>query len=168
MGSEAGAVAPEVGLGDMEKASSLEDGWAGGQEDFFSLPGPPQAEGPEEGQGCLSRRQCDLLCGGQGTGRGGGERSCPLASQLILSSASPFSGGRGGTEGTVRGSRVREGPHPLSSVSLLVCSGQASASFPCHIGCWSKGLAALSPNFKGGSPVAVAGSRTSLSGHWRP
>lgn len=72
MGSEAGAVgavAPEVGLGDMEEASSLEDRWAGGQEDF-SLPVPLWAEGPEEGQGCLSRRQRDLLCAGQGTGRG--------------------------------------------------------------------------------------------------
>lgn len=110
VGSEAGAVAPEVGLGDMEEASSLEDRWAGGQEDFFSL--PPWAEGPEDGQGYFSRRQCDLLCAGQGTGQGKG--SCPLASQLIPSSASPFSGGRGGTEETVRGSRAREGQHPLS------------------------------------------------------
>lgn len=46
MGSEAGAVAPEVGLGDPEEASSLEERRrAGGQEDFFSLPGPLWAEG---------------------------------------------------------------------------------------------------------------------------
>lgn len=63
-------MAPEVGLGDTEEASSLEDRWAGGQKDFFSRPVPPWAEGPEEGQGCLSRRQCDLLWAGQGTGRG--------------------------------------------------------------------------------------------------
>lgn len=30
VGSEAGAVAPEVGLGDVEEASSLEDGWGDG------------------------------------------------------------------------------------------------------------------------------------------
>lgn len=135
-----------------------------GQEDFFSLPVPPWAEGPEEGQGCLSRRQCDLLWAGQGTGRGKG--SCPLASQLTPSPASPFSGGRGGTEGPGRGSRAREGPHPLSSVHLagLLRSGDSFPSTP-----WaarSEGLAALSPNFKGGPPVAVARSRTSLSGHW--
>lgn len=101
-----------------------------GQEDFLSL--PPWAEGLEEGQGCLSRRQCDLLCAGQGTGRGKG--LCPLASQLIPSSASPFSGGRGGTEGLVRGSTAREGPHPLSSVHLagLLRSGHSFLSMPCR------------------------------------
>lgn len=54
----------------------------------------------------------------------------PLASQLIPSSASPFLGGRGGTEGTMKGSRAREGPHPLSSVHLagLVRTGHSFLS----------------------------------------
>lgn len=43
----------------------------------------------------------------------------PLTSQLTPSPASPFTGGRGGTEGTVKGSRARAGPHPLSSVHLV-------------------------------------------------
>lgn len=46
MGSEAGAVAPEVGLGDMEEASSLEERWRAGGQEGFSLPVPLQAEGP--------------------------------------------------------------------------------------------------------------------------
>lgn len=66
---------------------------------------------------------------------GGGKGTCPLASQLIPSSASPFSGGRGGTEGTVRGSRAREGPRPLSSVHLsgLLGSGHSFLSVPCRL-----------------------------------
>lgn len=92
----------EVGLGKL----ALEDRW----ELLRASPSvSPEAEDRREGQGWLSRRQCGQLRGRQGTGR----EIMPFGFTACLpSSASSFSGGRGGTEGVVE-EVEREKSHTL-------------------------------------------------------
>lgn len=126
MGSEAGEAAPEVGLGDTEEASSLEDRWG-------LLPASPsvstEAEGLGEGQGWLSRRQC-----GQLRGRLGNRWSSSLGNRalwlhsLCPSSTSSFLGGRGGTEGVVEEAE-REKSHTLCTPVNLAVPVRSGHSF---------------------------------------
>lgn len=126
VGSEAGEAAPEVGLGDTEEASSLEDRWG-------LLPASPsvstEAEGLGEGQGWLSRRQC-----GQLRGRLGNRWSSSLGNRalwlhsLCPSSTSSFLGGRGGTEGVVEEAE-REKSHTLCTPVNLAVPVRSGHSF---------------------------------------
>lgn len=83
LGSEAGAVAAEAGLGDRRGGLLI----GGARQGLLRLPLQVPVTGPEvkEGLGQLSRRECGQK-EGKGSPRGCGERDetgkCPLASQL--------------------------------------------------------------------------------------
>lgn len=127
MGSEAGEVAPEVGLGDIEEASSLEDRWGL----LSASPSvSPEAEGLGEGQGWLSRRQCGQLRGRQGTG---GAAVCPLASQLVSLLHLVFLR----RQGRDRGGwwrKQRERRATPSVLGELGCSGKVGPQLPFRAG----------------------------------